>query len=170
MNDLISIAKIINFHGIKGEVKVAFTKGREEQIASVKKMYLQVNSTIKEFNIDTIRFHKNFAIIKFKELNSINDTELYKGNKLFISKDTVKKFLEKDEYLISDLEGLKVFDTENNFLGTICEIGENKAANLLCIKDAADKTHLVPFVKELVPIVDIKNKKVIVKNIEGLIN
>lgn len=170
MNDLISIAKIINFHGIKGEVKVAFTKGKEEQIASTKKMYLQLNSGLKELNVDAIRFHKTFAIIKFKELNSINDTELYKGFKLFISEDIVKKFLEEDEYLISDLEGLKVYDTNNNFLGTICEIGENKASNLLCIKDSADKIHLVPFVKELVPTVDIKNKKVIVNNIEGLIN
>lgn len=170
MNNLISIAKIINFHGIKGEVKVAFTKGRENQIASTKKMYLKTDSNKIELNVERFRFQKTFAIIKFKELNSINDTILYKGSSLFIDKEIVENFLEEDEYLVSDLVGLDAYDTENNLLGKICEVGENKAANLISIIDSNEKVHLIPFVKELVPLVDIKNKKVIINNIEGLIN
>lgn len=170
MNNLISIAKIINFHGIKGEVKVAFTKGREKQLASTKKMFIKTDSSLIELNVENIRFHKTFAIIKFKELNSINDTQLHKGCSLLIDKELVEVFLEEDEYLVSDLEGLDAFDTSNNFLGKICEVGENKAANFISIKDSNNKVHLIPFVKELVPLVDIKNKKVVINNIEGLID
>lgn len=170
MNNLISIAKIINFHGIKGEVKVAFTKGREQQLASTKKMFIQTDSGLLELNVERIRFHKTFAIIKFKELNSINDTQLYKGFSLLINKEIVEVFLEEDEYLVSDLEGLDAFDTNNNFLGKICDVGENKAANFISVKDANEKVHLIPFVKELVPLVDIKNNKVVINNIEGLID
>ena len=47
---------------------------------------------------------------------------------------------------------------------------ENNANDLLSVKDNNGKEHLVPFVKEIVPVVDIKNKRVVVNNIEGLIN
>lgn len=170
MNNLISIAKITNFHGIKGEVKVGYTKGREEQLRSLKKMFVKNNDNYTELNIQSLKFHKTFAIIKFKEINSINDTEMYKGQNLYISKDIVVDFLEDDEYLVSDLDGLEAYDTDNNLLGTICAIGENNATNIISIIDSKDKIHMIPFVKELVPQVDLKNKRVVINKIEGLIN
>jgi 16S rRNA processing protein RimM len=170
MNNLISIAKIINFHGIKGEVKVGYTKGREEQLKSLKKLFIKQKGDFMELNIQTLKFHKNFAIVKFKEINSINDTELYKGLNLYIPKDIVVDFLEEDEYLVSDLDGLEAYDVNNNLLGTICAVGENNATNIISIKDNNDKIHLIPFVKELVPQIDLKNKRVTINKIEGLIN
>ena len=170
MDNLISIAKITNFHGIKGEVKVGYTKGREEQLRSLKKMYLMPNNEPIELNIQSLKFHKNIAIVKFKELNSINDVEMYKGQNLYISKDIVVDFLEEDEYLVSDLDGLDAYDTDSNYLGKICAVGENNATNIISIKDDNNNVHLIPFVKELVPSVDIKNKKVIINKIEGLIS
>lgn len=170
MKDLISIAKIINFHGIKGEVKVGFTKGHEHQISTCKKVFFELNKNIEELNIESVRFHKTFAIIKFKELNSINETQIYKNIELLIPKETVTEFLESDEYLVSDLKGLDAFDLNENFLGKVFEIGENNATSIISIKDSKDKVHLIPFVKELVPLVDIKNKKIVINNIEGLIN
>lgn len=170
MTTLISIAKIINFHGIKGEVKVGFTKGREKQLASQKVMFIKTANEEKQLTIENVRFNKTFAIIKFKEINSIDDTQLYKGANLLISKEIVRDSLEEDEYLVSDLDGLDVFDKDGNLLGVICAVGENSASNIINVKDKDNKTHLIPFVKELVPIVDIKNNKIIVNNIEGLIN
>ncbi len=170
MNNLISIAKIINFHGIKGEVKVGYTKGREEQLKSLKKLFIKQNSDYSELNVQSLKFHKTFAIIKFKEINSINDTEAYKGLNLYIPKDIVVDFLEEDEYLVSDLDGLEAYDNNDNLLGTICAVGENNATNIISIKDSNDKIHLIPFVKELVPQVDLKNKRITINKIEGLMN
>ena len=65
---------------------------------------------------------------------------------------------------------MDVFDEDGSCVGTITAIGENMANNLLSVKDGNGKEHLVPFVKELVPIVDLKGKKVVLNNIEGLIN
>lgn len=170
MNNLLSVAKIVNFHGIKGEVKAGYTKGKEAQLLALKKMFILFNENKIEFNIESIRFHKNFAIIKFKELNSINDVERYKGLHLYVNEDFVKGSLDEDEYLISDLDGLKVYDSGNDYLGLVAAVGENNAGNLLSIKDKNGKFHMVPFVKELVPVVDLKNKKIIINKIEGLID
>lgn len=169
-NDLISIAKVLNFHGIKGEAKVGFSKGREKQIEALKKVYIKKENNFSELNVVSVRFHKQFAIIKFKEFKTVNDVEEFKGCDIYLTKEEVENNLDDDEYLISDLIGMDVFDEDGSCVGTITAIGENLANNLLSVKDGNGKEHLVPFVKELVPIVDLKGRKVVLNNIEGLIN
>lgn len=169
-DNLISIAKVLNFHGIKGEAKVGFSKGREKQIEALKKVYIKKENNFSELNVVSARFHKQFAIIKFKEFKTVNDVEEFKGCDIYLTKEEVENNLDDDEYLISDLIGMDVFDEDGSCVGTITAIGENMANNLLSVKDGNGKEHLVPFVKELVPIVDLKGRKVVLNNIEGLIN
>ena len=73
MSKLVSVGKILNFHGIKGEVKVGFTSGKENFIASLKKVFVFKNNEKLSLDVVSVRFHKNFAIIKFKQVNSIDD-------------------------------------------------------------------------------------------------
>lgn len=169
-DNFISIAKILNFHGIKGESKIGFTKGREAQIESLKKVYVNKNGQYTELNVSSVRFHKHFAIIKFKEFQTVNDVEEFKGCDLYLSKEEVEENLAVDEYLISDLIGMDVYDEDGSCVGVITAIGENLANDLLSVKDGNGKEHLVPFVKEIVPVVDLKGRKVVINNIEGLIN
>lgn len=168
--NLISVAKILNFHGIKGEAKLGYTKGKENLIQNLKKVFVLKNSDYKELNVDSVRFHKHFAIVKFKEFLTVNDVEVYKGCDLYITKEEVENNLQSDEYLISDLIGMDVYDEDGCLVGKICAIGENLASNLLSVKDDNGKEHLVPFVKDLVPVVDLKNNRVVINNIEGLIS
>ena len=168
--NIISIAKILNFHGIKGEAKIGFTKGREKQILMLKKVFVKKNDNFTELNISSVRFHKHFAIVKFKEFSTVNEVEEFKGCDIYLDKDEVEKNLDNDEYLISDIIGMEAYDTDDCNLGTVVSIGENLANNILYIKDNNGKEHLVPFVKEIVPVVDIKNRRVVINNIEGLIN
>lgn len=169
-NNLISVAKILNFHGIKGEAKIGFTKGRENQIESLKKVFVKKNNDFSELNVSSVRFHKHFAIIKFKEFQTVNDVEEFKGCDLYVPKEQVEETLANDEYLISDLIGMDVYDEDGSCIGTVAAIGENLANDLLSVKDANGKEHLVPFVKEIVPVVDLKGRKVVINNIEGLIS
>ena len=169
-DELISIAKILNFHGIKGEAKLGYTKGREKQIQLLKKVYVKKNNDFKELNVSSVRFHKHFAIVKFKEFSTVNEVEEYKGCDIFLEKEEVENNLENDEYLINDLVGMEVYDTDDCNLGTIVAVGENLANDILSVKDNNGKEHLVPFVKEIVPVVDIKNKRIVVNNIGGLID
>ncbi len=168
--DLISIAKILNFHGIKGDAKIGFTKGKDTQIQKLKTVFVKKDNVFKELNVQSVRFHKHFAIIKFKEFNTVNEIEEFKGCDIYLSKSQVEANLEEDEYLISDLIDMDVFDEDGCCIGKVCAIGENLANNILSVKDANGKEHLVPFVKDLVPVVDLKSKKIVINNIEGLIS
>ncbi len=75
----------------------------------------------------------------------------------------------EDEFLIDELTGLEVFDLKGAKIGVVIGVSNNGANDMLSIKSKTTKISLVPFVKALVPEVDIKNKKVVVNNIEGLI-
>ena len=166
--EYISIGKIINFHGIKGEAKVGYSN--LEHIKGAKTVYVDKNSEKFALNISNIRFHKNFAIIKFVEINSIDELIEFKGKNIYSTKEELLKKLAKNEFLIDDLIGLKAFDNEENYIGEVVEIQKTPANDILCIKSEHKKEPvLIPFVSELVPIVDIKTKKVIIKPIGGLI-
>ena len=167
--EYISVGKILNFHGIQGEAKVGFSKNQEDFLKTLKLVYIKQDNGYVKFEVSCVRFNKTFALIKFKEINSINDLIPYKGCLLFVEKTVVRETLGEDEFLIDELTGLEVFDLADNKIGIVVGVSNNGVNDLISIKSKSKKISLVPFVKNLVPNVDIKNKKITVNNIEGLI-
>ncbi len=165
--EYISVGKILNFHGIKGEAKVGYSN--KNLISRKKGFYLDAGNKKIKFETVSVKFHKNFAIIKFKDINSINELLEFKGKNIYLLKCEVEKSLDKNEFLIEDLISMKAFDNQENYIGEIAEIQKTPANDILCIKsENKEGLILVPFVSELVPIVDIRAKKVIIKPIGGL--
>ena len=164
----ISIGKITNFFGIKGEAKVGFSD--EKRIKEAKIVYMLDDTSKAKLEITSVRFHKNFAIIKFKEINDINELMKFKGQRIFISKNEVLNKLDKDEFLVDDLIGCIVYNKNNEKIGEVTALSSNSKQDLLNIKNGFGKIDLVPFVDEFFPIVDIENKKIIINPIEGLLS
>lgn len=168
-NEYISVGKILNFHGIQGEAKVGFSKNQQDFLKSLKVVYIKKEADYTKFEVSSVRFNKTFALIKFKGINSINDLMPYKGSLLFVEQTIIRENLGEDEFLIDELTGLEVFDLKGEKIGVVIGVSNNGANDMLSVKSKTKKISLVPFVKALVPEVDIKNKKVVVNNIEGLI-
>lgn len=166
----ISVGKILNFHGIKGEARVGFSKNQQDFFASLGAVFIKQNNEYVEFEISSIRQNKNVMIVKFKGIDSINDVLPYKGCLLFVEEDVVRENLDEDEFLIDELVGLEVFDSnDGKKLGFVIGVSNNGASDLISVKTNSKKICLVPFVKAIVPVVDIKNKKIMLNNIEGLL-
>lgn len=165
---LLSIGKILNFHGTDGEVKVGYTKGSEHYFTEVDKMYAEKNSEKILLTPEKVRFHKNTAVVKFKEINSIDEVTEFKGTYLKIPESKIKELLEKDEFYIGDLVGLSAYDSDGNKLGEVSGVSPAGGQDILFIKDSKGKEHLVPFSKAIVTDVNIKEQKITVNNIEGL--
>lgn len=168
-NEFTSVGKILNFHGIQGEAKVGFSKGQEDFLKKLKIVYIKKDFDYIGTEISTLRFHKNFALIKFKGINSINDLIPYKNCLIFVENCFIRENLGENEFLIDELTGLDVFDLKDKKIGVVVGVSNNGAHDLISIKSKSKKICLVPFVDELVPNVDIENKKITVNNIEGLI-
>lgn len=165
----ISVGKILNFHGIQGEAKIGFSKNQQDFLKKLKSVFVKSDSEYIKLEVTSIRFNKTFALMKFKGVNSINDLMPYKGCLIFVEETTIRENLGEDEFLIDELTGLDVIDSDENIIGVVVGVSNNGVNDLISVKSKTKKISLVPFVKELVPKVDIKNKKITVNNIEGLI-
>lgn len=165
----ISVGKILNFHGIMGEAKVGFSKHQQDFLTKLDAVYIKQNSEYVKLDVKHVRFNKTFALIKFKDINSIEALIPYKGSLLFVDESVIRENLDEDEFLIDELTGLDVVDLEGNKVGVVVGVSNNGMNDLISVKSKTKNISLVPFVKELVTNVDIKNKKITVNNIEGLI-
>ena len=168
-NNFVSIGKILNFHGVKGEAKLGYTKNREDFLSQVKKVYLKTGNDYKEFEIQNLRCTPKCAIVKFKGIDSINDIINYKGAVVFVEEEIARKFLEEDEFLIDELVGMNVYDGDKR-VGSVVGVSNNGASDLLSVKTMSKNICLVPFVKAIVTSVDMKTKKIHINNIEGLLS
>ena len=169
MTKYVSVGKILNFHGIKGEAKVGFTKGQDGFFCSLKQVYIKAGNEYKSLNITNIRLNKNFALVKFKDINSINELMEYKGAFLYVDENTIRENLDEDEFLIDELVSLEVFDQNGKKQGFVVGVSNNGASDLLSVKTNSKKIVLIPFVKAIVTDVSIKDKKIIINNLEGLL-
>lgn len=167
--EYISVGKILNFHGIQGEAKVGFSKNQQEFLQKLKTVYIKKDLEYIKTDVTSVRFNKNFALLKFKNINSIEDIIPYKGCLIFVEKIVIRENLGEDEFLIDELTGLEVVDLDGNKVGVVIGVANNGINDLISIKSKTKKISMVPFVKQLVPHVDIKGKKITINNIEGLI-
>ena len=165
----ISIGKILNFHGVQGEAKLGYSKNREEFLSSLKSVFVQIDGQYKELTISKLRFTPKCGIIKFIGIDTLNDILEYKGHLIFVTEDTARDCLEEDEFLIDELVGLDVYDGEKK-VGAVVGVSNNGASDLLSVKNLDKKICLVPFVKAIVLSVDIKNRKIQINNLEGLLS
>jgi len=167
--EYVSVGKILNFHGIQGEAKVGFSKNQQDFLTKLDSVYAKQGSEYVKLDVKHVRFNKTFALIKFKNINSIEALIPYKGCLLFVEKTFIRENLDEDEFLIDELTGLDVVDLDDKKVGVVVGVSNNGVNDLISVKSPTKKISLIPFVKELVPHVDIKNKKITVNNIEGLI-
>ena len=165
----VSVGKILNFHGIKGEAKVGFTKNQEEFFLSLDCVYVKSENDYKPLKIEKSRLNKNVALVKFEGINSINELMDLKGAFLYIEENTIREALEEDEFLIDELVGLEIFDENGKKQGFVIGVSNNGASDLLSVKTNSKKIVLIPFVKAIVTDVLIKERKIIINNIEGLL-
>lgn len=168
-NNFVSIGKILNFHGVRGEAKLGYTKNREDFLSKLDYVYIQIDNEYKQFEIENLKFTPKSAIIKFKGINSLNEIIAYKGYIVFAEETAVREHLEDDEFLIDELVGLNVYDGETR-VGSVIGVSNNGASDLLSVKTSSKNICLVPFVKAIVTSVDIKTKRIQINNIEGLLS
>ncbi|WP_018883530.1 ribosome maturation factor RimM [Paenibacillus massiliensis] len=170
MQQLLNVGKIVNTHGIRGELKILsstdfpedrFAKGSELLIVSEQGAPIPVT-------VETSRFQKNMVIVKFKEYGNINDVEKYKGSMLKITADRQGE-LGQDEFYFHQIVGCEVFTEEGELLGTIKEILTPGANDVWVVKQKSGKDLLLPYIQEVVLQVDVSEKRVTVRLMEGLL-
>lgn len=158
--DLVYVGKIVNTHGIKGELRIKSDFERKDLVFKVGNKIIIDNE---EHVIRSYRYHKIFDMITIDEYDNINDVLKYVGKNVFVSRLSLK--LKTSEYLLSDLIGLNV--VSNDMIYGIVKDYSNDINPLLKIE--FDKNYYIPINSNYIKSVDLEKKVIIVDNIEGLI-
>ena len=106
--------------------------------------------------------------MKFKDINDINDIEKYKGKSLFVNRNNAVK-LNKDEYFIADLIGMRVENDDQTFQGILTDVMETGANDVYVVETKDGQEVLLPAIKDCVIKVDIEQRLIVVHLLEGLI-
>ena len=160
------IGEITGVHGIKGDVKVYPLTDSRDRFFDLKKVYISEEKI--EVVVKSVKIHKGLILLQFEGLEDINKVLDFKNQYIYVD-DENKVKLPENFFFISDLIDCKVYNTENLYIGTVTNVIQNSANDVYVITSENGKEYLIPAVKAFVTFVDIKNKKIIIDPIEGMI-
>ena len=167
MTDLFRVGVITSTHGIKGEVKVFPTTDDPMRFKELETIILDTEKEKLVMEIEQVKFFKQFVILKFKGYDNIDDIEKFRQNSLYVTREQAVP-LKEDEFFIADLIGLIVEDEDGNVLGTLKDVLKT-GANDVYIVENKDEEILLPAIKQCILKTDLKEKKMTVHIMEGLL-
>lgn len=160
----ILIGKIVNTHGIKGELRIISDFPYKDRVFKNNFNIYIGKDKINEV-INTYRHHKIFDMITLKNYNNINEVLKYQGSLVYINRLDLK--LNDNEYLECDLLDFNII-INNNIIGKLSSF-ENHNNNKIIIVKNNEKEILLPYNNNLIENINLDKKEITYKNIEGLI-
>ena len=160
---------ITSTHGIRGEVKVFPTTDDAQYFRELKKVYLDTGKEQIPLEIEHVKFFKQFAILKFKGIDNLNDLEKYKGKSLMIDREDASP-LGEDEYYIGDMIGMDVYtDDPAEHFGVLRDVLETGANDVYIIDSDRHGEVLVPAIRQCILRVDTEKNEMHIHLMEGLL-
>ncbi|MDE7188118.1 MAG: ribosome maturation factor RimM [Lachnospiraceae bacterium] len=163
----LQVGVITQTHGIRGEVKVFPTTDDASRFRKLKDVIMDTGKERLDMEIEGVKFFKQYVIVKFKGIDSINDVEKYKGAKLCVTRDKAVR-LKKDEYFVADLIGMKVVTEDGVLLGALKDVMATGANDVYVVERENGSEILLPAIKECVLNIDMDQGVVTVHIMDGL--
>jgi len=167
---LFPVGKVVGFHGLRGEIKIRPSTNNPDLLLDVTSVEIVGTDGKREVAaVKDLRIDRRLLLLSLDEYKDRTAVERFIDADVFARRDQLRG-LEESEWWISDLVGLAVYTTEGRFIGTICSIIDGANQLLEIAEPDGKRTALVPFVKDLVPLVDIPGGRVEICDIPGLID
>ncbi|CUB35552.1 MULTISPECIES: ribosome maturation factor RimM [Bacillus] len=167
-----NVGKIVNTHGIKGEVRViSKTDFAEERYKPGNTLYLFMNGRNEpvEVTVNTHRLHKQFHLLQFKERQNLNEVEELKNAIIKVPEEELGE-LNEGEFYFHEIIGCEVFTEEGELIGKVKEILTPGANDVWVIGRKGKKDALIPYIESVVKHIDVREKKIEIELMEGLID
>ncbi len=165
MNRL-EVGKIVNTHGLKGEVKIIPWTDYPEVFEEIEEIYLPDGTM---FKVKGVKYQKNNIIVKLEGINYIDEAEKLKGKVITADREFLGE-LEEGVYYVADLIGLSVVTEDGEQIGKISDVLRTGANDVYEVKREGKKDLLIPVIDSVVKDVDIEGGKVLVHLMEGLLD
>lgn len=171
MTEYLNVGKIVNTHGIRGEVRViSQTDFPEERYQKGAKLVLfREGKEPLELTVAGHRKHKNFDLLTFEGYPNINDVEPLRDGILKVSMEDLAE-LEENEFYYHEIIGLMVVEANGTVIGKIKEILSPGANDVWIVQRKGQKDALIPYIESVVKHIDLANEVVTVEIPEGLLD
>lgn len=161
----LEIGKIVNTHGVRGDIKVQPWCDSPEFLAEFDVLYKKDQTPVE---ITSAKVHKGCVLMHLKGVDTMEDAQLLRNTVLYLDRDDVE--LEDGAFFIQDVIGFPVYDQRlGREIGVVKDITDGPAGDLYTIQEG-DKLHYIPGVPQFIQEVDLENGRVTVCTIEGLID
>ncbi len=162
-NEILEIGKVVNTHGIRGELKIQ--PWCDDPAIFDELEYIYIGG--EKYNITRSRFHKTCEIVAVEGINNINEAELLKNKIVTIEREMLGE-LPEGTYYIADIIGLEVRSTNGNILGVIDNVISTGSNDVYEVKREGKKPLLLPVIDEVINEVNLNDGYVSVTLIKGL--
>ncbi|MCD8326517.1 MAG: ribosome maturation factor RimM [Lachnospiraceae bacterium] len=169
MEDLFQVGVVSSTHGVRGEVKVFPTTDDVRRFRKLKKVLLDTGKEKKQLEIESVRFFKQFAILKFTGIDDMDAAMTLKGKGLLVPRQDAVR-LRKDEYFIADLVGLSVYDDEGKLLGEMTDVLQTGTNDVYVVKMESGRELLLPAIKECILEISMEERRMRVHVMDGLMD
>lgn len=167
MSNVLEIGKIVNTHGLRGEVKIVAWTNTPDVFEDIEYVYVKNQNEEKKLHIKNVKYQKNNIIVKFLELNDISEAELLKNSVVMTDREQLGE-LDDGEYYIADLIGCEVVSEAGEVYGKLSDVLPTGSNDVYVVKREAKRDLLIPVIDDVVIDVDIDIKKITVRLMEGL--
>ncbi|HJF19947.1 MAG TPA: ribosome maturation factor RimM [Enterococcus columbae] len=171
MTEFYNVGKIVNTHGIRGEVRViSQTDFPDEryQVGNQLTLFRAKHEPL-TLTITSHRKHKNFDLLTFEGYTNVNDVEAFRDGILKVAAEDLSELAE-NEYYYHEIIGLNVIDEKGQTLGKIAEILSPGANDVWVVKRSGKKDLLLPYIEPVVKQIDLENGCVHIELLEGLLD
>lgn len=166
MGKMLKVGKITNTHGIRGYLKVFPLTDYMERFEELDWVYIEGYEN--KFYIRDIKYMATVVLLSFKDYENINLVEKFKGKYLLID-ESQRRDLPEDTYYIADIIGLDVYTIQNVYIGRVKDIIQTGPNEVYIIEGKDKREIMIPAVKEFMPEISLKENKIIIDPIEGMI-
>ena len=149
LHKMLCVGEIVNTHGVRGELKIVPLVDNSEDLLD----YTHYFVSDKKYEVTSVRFHKNFALIKLEGIDDINTAERLKGSFLELPREELKPLPEGCHY-ICDLIGMEIIDEKLGKLGNVNEVF-NTGSNDVYVIDYMNKPLCIPVIDGVIKEVDL---------------
>ena len=172
MTDLLLVGRVAKAHGIAGELAVDIhTDEPDERFAPGAVLTARLRDrSVRPVTVSTVRAHSGRLLIRFDEVPDRTAAETMRGAQLLVDAADLPPSDDPDAFYDHELEGLAVQLPDGTAIGTVVEIARAPAGELLVVKKEDGTEALVPFVRAIVPSVDVKGGRVVIDPPEGLLD
>ncbi|MEL7646725.1 MAG: ribosome maturation factor RimM [Sedimentibacter sp.] len=165
MKEYIKVGKIVNTHGVKGCVKCIPLTDDMERFEELDHVFTEKDG--RKRKISNVWERKGMVYLQLEDIDDMDTAESFQNTYISILEDQLKK-LPDDSYYLFDLEGMDVYSTDGEYIGKISVVYQTGANDVYEVS-LKDKSWLIPAVKEVVKEVNVKEKKMVIQVIEGLL-